>query len=124
VWAARLFAIMFLAVTIDPLLRTGGPNWGTVVVLLVLAAALVVAAQLMSRGSRTAACLALGLFVLVKLSDWLLVGNPLWAGLIWTIIFLGALGNGVWGTFSLVAVKRDAVSVPPGPERAVRAPTA
>jgi hypothetical protein len=69
----------------------------------------------MKRGSRLAAALVLGLFVLAKLADWLLAGVPWYSGLLWTLIILGALANGLWGTFALAAVTRDAANVPPAP---------
>jgi hypothetical protein len=117
VWAGRLFALLFAVLSILPLLRQQGPDWGSAIVLALLAAGIVLAAERMRRSSRLAACLLLVLFVNAKLSDWLLAGVPWWHGALLTVIIAGALTNGVWGTFALVAVQRDAAQVPPAPPR-------
>ena len=120
VWAGRLYAILFTVLTIVPLLRRGGPDWASAAVLIVIAGAVLFSTERMRRGDRAAACVLLGLFVLAKLAGWLLNGEPLWNGLVWTVIIFGALANGVWGTFELAAVRRAAVDVPPAPPREPR----
>lgn len=117
VWAGRLYAIFFAAMTIFPMLRRGGPDWASIAVLLLIAAAVLFSTERMRRGDRAAACALLGVFVLAKLAAWLLNGEPLWHGLVWTLIIVGALANGVWGTFELAAVRRAAADVPPAPPR-------
>lgn len=118
VWAARIFAVMIGVSTIAPLLRRGGPDWITASIIVMLAAALVYAAQRMSGGSQVASRLLLVLFVLIKISDWMLTDQPIYAGLLWNVIVFCALCNGVWGTYNLASVRRDALTVPPAPPRA------
>lgn len=120
VWAGRIFAVLFAVVSIVPLLRSGGPDWASTIVLALLAGGIVFATERMRRGSRIAACLLLLLFVAAKLSDWLLGGVPLWHGALWSVIIAAALANGVWGTFILAAVQREAALVPPAPPRSER----
>ena len=117
VWAGRLFALLFAVVSIVPLLRSGAPDWGSAIVLALVAVGVIVAAERMRHGSRLAACVLLALFIVAKLADWLLAGVPWYSGALWTLIILGALVNGVWGTFALAGVTRDAASVPPAPSR-------
>lgn len=116
VWAARVFAAMIGFVTILPLVRQTGPDWITAGVFFVFAAGLVFAGQKMTKGSRAAACIVLVLFVVVKVTDWIFADQPIWNGLIWNVVIFGAMCTGVWGTFSLAQVKRDALLVPPAPE--------
>jgi len=122
VWAGRIYAALFAALTIFPLLQRNQPNWGGVAILVVIAAAVLGLSELLRRGNRVAAGLLLAAFVVAKLSAWLLGGEPLWSGALWTVILGGALVNGVWGTIELAAVRRDAASVPPAPERTPGAP--
>jgi hypothetical protein len=121
VWAGRIYTILFVVLSIVPLLRRGGPDWASTVVLLLFAAGLLYATERMRRGSRAAAVVLLVLFVATKLADWLLAHAPLYSGALWTIIILGALVNGVWGTFALARVRREAALVPPAPPRGERA---
>jgi hypothetical protein len=120
VWAARIFAVMIGVVTILPLVRQSGPDWITAAVFVLLTAGILFAAQKMSGGNRTAACIVLGLFIAVKLADWLFTDQPVWNGLLWTVVIFGGMCNGVWGTFSLAQVKRDALLVPPAPETSAK----
>jgi hypothetical protein len=122
VWAGRLYAALFVALTIFPLFERNQPNWAGVVILTVIAAAVLALSELLRRGNRVAAGLLLATFVLAKFSAWLLGGEPLWHGALWTVILGGALVNGVWGTIELAAVRRDAASVPAAPERTRGAP--
>jgi ribose/xylose/arabinose/galactoside ABC-type transport system permease subunit len=117
VWAARVFAALFAVISILPLLRSDRSDWSSAIIMAVLAAAILGGSELLRRGSRAAASLLLGLFVLAKLSSWLLAGEPLWHGVLWTVIITAALVNGVWGTFELAAVRREAATIPPAPER-------
>ena len=117
VWAGRLFAVLFAVLAIAPLLQRGQPNWAGALVLAVIAGAILFATERMRRGNRAAACTLLGLFVGAKLLSWLAGGAPLWSGALWTVLIFCALANGVWGTFALTAVKRDAEHVPPAPPR-------
>jgi hypothetical protein len=120
VWAGRLYTVLFAVATILPLVRREGPDWFSATLLAVLAAALLFATERMRRGSRVAACALLGLFVAGRLSAWLLAGQPIWNGLLWTVIIGGALANATWGTFALAAVQRDTALVPPAPPRTER----
>ena len=120
VWAGRLYTILFVVLSIVPLLRRGSPDWGSAIILLLFAGGLLYASERLRAGSRAAAIVLLVLFVLTKLVDWLVGGAPLYAGALWTIIILGALGNGVWGTFALAKVRREAELVPPAPARGER----
>src|SRR5215208_1532970 len=108
VWAGRVFAALFAALSIFPLLRRGSPNWAGVAVLVLLAIAVLGLSEFLRRGSRIAAGLLLAAFVLAKLSSWLVAGEPLWHGALFTIIIAGALVNGVWGSVEMVAIRRDA----------------
>ena len=117
VWAGRLYAIAFAVYSIVPLLNRDGPDWVTAAVLLVAALGMVVATVHVGRGSRVAASALLGWFVLTKLADWLLAGQPIWHGALWTLIIGGALVNGVWGAVELTRVTREAATVPPAPMR-------
>ena len=117
VWAGRLFAVLFAVLAIAPLLQRGQPNWVGALVLAVIAGAILFATERMRRGGRVAACILLALFVGAKLLSWLAGGAPLWSGALWTVLIFCALANGVWGTFALAAVRRDAEHVPPAPPR-------
>jgi hypothetical protein len=119
VWAGRLYAVFYGVVAIVPLLSGERRNWIAAAAIMLLAVAVFFTTEEMRRGSRVAACVLLGMFVSAKLSSWLVQGQPLWSGALWTILFLGALGSGVWGTFALAAVRRDALLVPPAPPRKV-----
>jgi hypothetical protein len=113
VWAGRVFGLLYAVLALVPLVASGGRLWGIALFLLVIAAGILYAAERARAGSRVAACVLLVLFVLAKLVD----GRPLWAGALWSLIFLGAFANGVWGTFALAATRRDALLVPPAPSR-------
>jgi hypothetical protein len=117
VWAGRLYAAIFAVLSIVPLFQADQRNWIAVVILVILAIIILGLTELLRRGSRIAASLLLGAFVLAKLSAWLLGGEPLWHGALWTVIIAGALINGVWGTFALASVRRDAATIPPAPNR-------
>jgi hypothetical protein len=117
VWAGRLYTVMFIALSIVPLLNRGGPNWASAIVMVIIAAGLLFATERMRTGSRAAAIVVLCIAILTKLADWRLSGAPLYAGAVWTLILIGALVNGVWGTLILARVRRDAALVPPAPTR-------
>lgn len=117
VWSGRLFSVLYAVLSILPLLRREGPDWVGAIAMAIVTAGLLLATQRMKHGSRVAGCILLTLFILAKLSAWLIGGQPLWHGLFWTIVIAGGLMNGVWGTFALAAVRRDAVDVPPAPAR-------
>lgn len=117
VWAGRLFTIIFAVGYIGPVLQRGKPWLAASVILAAMAAGILFATERMRRGSRAAACILLGLFVSAKLNSWLAAGAPLWSGALWAVLIFCALANGVWGTFALAAVKRDAEHVPPAPPR-------
>lgn len=117
VWAGRIYTILFVVLSVVPMLRRGGPDWISAIVLLLFAAGLLYATERMRRGSRAAAIVLLGLFIATKLADWLIGGAPVYAGALWTLIILGALVNGVWGTIALARVRREAALVPPAPSR-------
>jgi len=117
VWAGRLFTVIFAVGYIAPVLQRGKPWLAPTVILAILAAGILFATERMRRGGRVSACILLGLFVSAKLLSWLAGGQPLWSGALWTVLIFCALANGVWGTFALAAVKRDAVHVPPAPPR-------
>jgi hypothetical protein len=117
VWAGRLYTVLFVALSIAPLLSRGGPDWISTIVLLVFAAGLLFSTERMRKGSRAAAVAVLAIVALTKLADWLLFGAPWYAGALWTVIIVGALVNGVWGTMILAEVRRDAASIPPAPAR-------
>ena len=117
VWAGRLYTLMFVVLSIIPLLRRGGPDWVSMIILLIIAGGLLFATERMRKGSRAAAISVLGVVILTKLVDWLVAGSPVYAGALWMVIILGALANGVWGTFILARVRREAALVPPAPPR-------
>jgi hypothetical protein len=98
-------------------LRREGPDWRGAFVLALLAGALLFATERLRRGSRLAACALLGLFVAGRLGAWFVGGQPVWKGLLWTVILGGAFANAAWGAFALAAVRRDAALVPPAPPR-------
>jgi hypothetical protein len=118
VWAGRIYTVLFAVLSILPLLRRGGPDWASAVLLALLAGGLLFATEQMRGGSRVAAVVLLALFIATKLASWLLGGAALWHGALWTVIIAGALGNGVWGTFALARVRQEAALVPPAPPRA------
>jgi hypothetical protein len=113
VWAGRLFALLYTVLAIIPMVASGGRSWGPTIFFLLIAAGIFYASERTRAGSRVAACVLFALFVLAKLVD----DRPLWAGALWSLIILGALANGVWGTFALAATRRDALLVPPTPPR-------
>ena len=117
VWAARLFAILFAVLSIFPLFQSDHPNWLGAAVLILLALTVLGLSELLRRGNRIAASLLLVAFVAAKLSSWLLGGEPLWHGALWTVIIAGALINGVWGSVEMAAVRREAATIPPAPAR-------
>lgn len=117
VWSGRLFSVLYVVLSILPLLRREGPDWIGAIAMAAVTAGLLFATQRMKHGSRVAGCVLLTLFILAKLGSWLVGGQPLWHGLFWTIVIAGGLANGVWGTFALAAVHRDAANVPPAPAR-------
>jgi hypothetical protein len=55
VWAGRLYTVMFIALSIVPLLNRGGPNWASAIVMVIIAAGLLFATERMRTGSRAAA---------------------------------------------------------------------
>ena len=118
VWAGRLYTIVFVALSIIPLLRRGGPDWISASVLLLFAGGLLYSTEKMRKGSVAAAVTVLTIVVLTKLADWLLAGAPWYAGALWMVIIIGALVNGVWGTVVLARVRREAALIPPAPPRA------
>lgn len=120
VWAARLFAVLFAALSVLPLLRRDAPNWLGALILALIAAWILVASELLRRGSRLAAILLFLAFVAAKLGSWLVAGEPIYQGAVWSLIIAGALANGVWGAFELAAVRRDAALIPPVPPRESR----
>ena len=117
VWAGRLYTLLFVVLSIVPLLRRGGPDWLSATVLLIIGAGLLFTTERLRHGSRAAAIVLLSLVVITKLADWLLLGAPLYAGALWTIIIIGAMVNGVWGTVALARVRAEAALVPPAPPR-------
>ena len=119
VWSGRLYGVYYAVLAILPLLSGGKEvqRWGAALFFVILAAGILVATEQMKRGSRLAACLLFALFAATKISAWLMQGQPLWGGLLWTIIIAGGLANGIWGTFALASAHRDALSVPPAPPR-------
>ncbi len=122
VWAGRLFAALFAVLTIYPLLDGARANWAGVVMLIVLAVIILGLSELLRGGSRIAASLLLAAFVLSKLSAWLVGGEPVWHGALWTVIVAGALVNGAWGAFELTAIRREAATLPPAPTRSPASP--
>ncbi|GLC28539.1 hypothetical protein [Roseisolibacter agri] len=115
VWAGGLYTITFAVLSVVPLLEPGGPEWGSLVVMVLATLGTAWATLRLRRGSRVAACALLGWFVFTKLASWLITGQPLWHGAIWTLIIGGALVNGVWGAFELARVARESADVPPAP---------
>ena len=113
VWAGRLFALLYAVLALIAMVTSGGRLWGVTIFFLLIAAGIYYAAERTRVGSRVAACALVALFVVAKLVD----DRPLWAGALWSLIILGALANGVWGTFALAAARRDALLVPPAPPR-------
>ncbi len=117
VWAARVFAVLFAATAVFPLLRLDAPNWGAALTLSIIAAGILVASELLRRGSRAAAIILFLAFVGAKLGAWLLAGEPIYQGALWTVVIAAALANGVWGAFALAEVRRKAAQIPPVPAR-------
>ena len=115
-WTGRVLAVVFAASGIGPLLRRGGPAWPDVVLGLVLAAAALVLAQRILRGSRGAA-VALLVGYLVAKALMVLAGEPWYQGLLVTTVVVFGLSQGIWGATSLAAVRREAPLVPPAPPR-------
>ena len=122
VWAARLFAVLFGVMSVLPLFRRDGANWIGAAILALIAVWILVASELLRRGSRIAALLLFVSFLAAKLGAWLVGGEPIYAGALWTVIIAGALANGVWGAFELAAVQRDAALIPPAPPRQSKEP--
>ncbi|MFL5606009.1 MAG: hypothetical protein ACJ8AD_06150 [Gemmatimonadaceae bacterium] len=116
VWAGRLVGLFYVVTSLLPVLTSRGQLWGVTLFFLLIAGGILYAAERTRAGSRVAACSLLAFFVVAKLTD----GRPLWAGALWTVIIVAALGNGVWGTFALAAARRDALLVPPAPPRGER----
>ena len=123
VWSGRLYGVFYGVLAIIPLLSGGKEmlRWGAALYFVILAAGILVTTEQMKRGSRLAACLLFGLFAAAKVSAWLMQGQSLGSGLLWTVLIAGGLANGIWGTFELAAVQRDALRVPPAPPREPRA---
>jgi hypothetical protein len=122
VWAARLFAVLFAIMSVLPLLQRAAPNWVGAFILALIAVWILVASELLRRGSRIAAILLLVAFVTAKLATWLVVGDPIYSGALWSLIIVGALANGVWGAFELAAVRHEAALIPPAPPKESRRP--
>jgi hypothetical protein len=122
VWAARLYAVLFGVMSVLPLFRREGANWIGAVILALIAVWILVASELLRRGSLIASILLFASFVAAKLAAWLVAGEPIYAGALWTIIIAGALANGVWGAFELARVRRDAALIPPAPPRQSKDP--
>ena len=122
VWAARLFAVYFAVMSILPLLQRSAPDWTGATVLALSAIWLLVASELLRRGSRIAAIFLLVAFLAAKLATWLFGGSPIYSGALWSVIIVGALANGVWGAFELAAARREAALIPPAPPRESRRP--
>lgn len=120
VWSGRLFAVIYVVIAILPMLSGGREArlWMYALASLVFAAAILYATQRMKGGSRGAACFLIALFAAGKIRTWMLTGQPLWTDAFWTILLLGGLANGAWGTFALASARKDALSVPPAPPRA------
>src|SRR5689334_24933330 len=57
VWAGRLYAVIFVVLSLVPLLNRGGPSWASTIVFLIIAAGLLFATEQMRKGSRVAAIL-------------------------------------------------------------------
>ena len=95
------------------LVTTGVALWTVAITYLVIAAGILWATERTRSGSRLAACVLLGLFVLAKLVD----VQPLRAGALWSVIIIIALANGIWGTFALARTRREALLVPPAPPK-------
>jgi hypothetical protein len=117
VWAARLFAVLFAVISVLPLLRRDAPDWVGGIIVAVIAVAILVASQMLSRGNRIAAIVLVTAFAGAKLASWLVAKEPIYQGALWTVIIAGALANGVWGAFELAAVRRDAALIPPAAPR-------
>jgi hypothetical protein len=117
VWAGRVFAVIVVVTAIVSLVQGGVANWPGVVVLLLFAAGIAFAAERMKKGSQVAAVLLLCLFIVAKLGAWWLGGERWYAGALWAVIIIGALINGIWGTFALAQIRREAQLVPPAPPR-------
>ena len=124
VWSGRLYGAFYGVLAILPLLSgaKGAQSWGPALYFVVLAASILVATEQMKRGSRLAALVLFALFAAAKVSAWRMQGQSLWSGLVWTVLIAGGLANGLWGTFALASVERDALTVPPAPPREPRSP--
>lgn len=120
VWAARLFAVIFVVFSILPLLRRETPNIAGTITLALIAIWLLVGSELLRGGSRPASVLLLVAYIAAKLASWLVTGAPIYSGWLWTFVMGGAFVNAVWGTFELEAVRRAALLVPPAPPRPSR----
>ena len=107
VWAGRAFAAV---VAIGALTSLFSKNPDALIggaIILIVAGIVLVATFRVSRGSRPAAVALFILYLLAKLSSWKFGGESLWAGALWSVILIGAFGNGIWGTFELAAIARE-----------------
>jgi hypothetical protein len=107
VWAGRLFAVMIAVGAVSALLSGRSTAWIGALVLLVMAVSVLLATWRLGRGSRAAAVSLLCLYLFAKLSSWKLGGESLSAGALWSVLLIGAFGNGIWGTFELAAIARE-----------------
>jgi hypothetical protein len=107
VWAGRMFAVVVAIGALSSLLSKNPDAWIGGAVILILAGVVLVATWRVSRGSRPAVVALFLLYLLAKLSSWKLGGELLWAGALWSVLLIGAFGNGIWGTFELAAIARE-----------------
>ena len=116
-WAGRALAALTAAPVLFAFLDRGGPPWTAVAAQLLVAGLVLAAAERVRRGDRWAAVALLVYFVLEKVGRAVAGTEPLWNGALVAAILAFCLAQGVWGTFALARVRRDAAAVPPAPAR-------
>jgi len=116
-WAGRVLAAMTVLPILLSFTRTGGPSTTTVVSQLIYGAIVLFAAERAGRGGRWAAAFLLGLFLLNLALISAIGAQSLTDGIVLKLAITFCLAQGVWGTFALARVQRDALLVPPAPPR-------
>ena len=116
-WAGRALAALTAAPVLFAFLNRGGPPWAEGAAQLLVGGLVLVAAERVRRGGRWAAVALLAYFVLEKVGRAVAGTEPLWSGALVTAILVFCLAQGVWGTFALARVRREAAEIPPAPAR-------
>ena len=106
-WTGRVYAVVAAVPALAALLWHGPATVPTIIAAVIFALIALALSFGVARGSRIAAAVLLGLFVLDKLVAMAAYGaRGLYQGLVLALILAFGLVQGVWGAWSLQAVER------------------